>query len=900
LVKKHTTSKSLRALIVEDQVADAELLLYNLRKAGFDVSADVVSDPEEMRQTLSTHDHDIVFSDFNLAGWNALEGLEIFKASCKNIPFIVVSGTIGDVQAVECIRNGATDYVLKDNMMPRLGIAIERSLSNFAVLHDKKRTESALQASKEALLSAENRFEKIFQLSPDATAITALETARFFDVNEAYVKLSGYARTELIGRTAIEIGLWSSNEVRNAVIKRLKRDGRIRHEEFEFRVKDGRLRSGLYSAELVHFGGESYVLAVIRDITERRAIEERLRLSSKILNAIGNLVLVANDKGEIIYASPSVKQILGYTPAEVLGDNWWRLTCSEVEAKQLKEKEIRVARGDVEVGELPADRLVPHKDGSLRCLLWQHSKSDSLVITVGQDITELKQIELALRVSQDRYRLLFDSNPQPMWVYDLETLRYRDVNEAAIEQYGYSRTEFLRMSIRDIRPPEEIPRLLSEVERVKKSDSHDTRDVWKHRTKTGTLIDVEIAAHKIILDGRNSVLILAKDVTEQHRLQIQLQQSQKMEAVGQLAGGISHDFNNLLGIIMGQAELLIDKLEDPASRRRAESIVKAADRGASLTSQLLAFSRKQTLNPTPIALNELVRESARLLGRTLGEDIKLETVLEEGLWATKIDPGQIQDVILNLAINARDAMPKGGKLTIKTFNVPSEDVNLKGVEGAPGDYVCLAVADNGQGMTEEVRARVFEPFFTTKAEGKGTGLGLAMVYGIVKQSGGQIWVYSEIGKGTAFKLYFPRTMSAVKSAEPRLTATSGGTETVLIVEDQDGFREVMADVLKENGYTVIEAINGKDALSKIEQHKGTVDMVVSDVIMPEMSGADLATELKGILPGVKMLFVSGYTGDAMYRQGGFTETAEFLQKPFTPSALARRVRSVLDKKNGRS
>jgi PAS domain S-box-containing protein len=899
-MKEQARSRSIHALVVEDQPADAELLLYNIRKAGFDLTADVVAAPEELRRHLLEGQYDVVFSDFNLRDWTAFEALEIFKASQQSIPFIVVSGTIGDVQAVECIKRGATDYVLKHDMAPRLVIAIERALSDFAAARVKNETESALRASKVALIGAEDRFEKIFQLSPDATAITVLATGMFVDVNEAYVRLSGYARAELIGKTAVEVGLWPTVEMRNKVIDKLKRDNRVRHEEVEFRIKDGRLRLTLYSAELIRFGNEAYVLAVIRDITDRRAIESKLRLSSKILNAIANLVLVADGLGNIVYASPSVKTVLGYEPKDVLDNQWWELVSADGKTKPAKDTIVGIAQGNLTLEAMPLDQLITHRDGSLRCILWQHSQSDDLTIMVGQDITALKETEQALRISQDRYRLLFDSNPQPMYVYDSETLEFLDVNESAIKKYGYPRQDFLSATIRQIEPLEHGPQLLASPESSKSGAIQDGPHIRKQQTRSGELMEMEIAAHDIMLSGKQAVLVLAKDVTEERRLERRLQQSQKMEAIGQLAGGIAHDFNNLLGIIMGQAELLTTKLTKPALRSRAESIVKAADRGASLTNQLLAFGRKQVFTTMALDLNALVRESVKLLERTLGEDIALKCNLDNALWPTDLDPGQIQELILNLAINSRDAMPNGGRLTIATFNITSDDMHLHGVEGESGDFVCMTVADNGIGMTEEVRIRIFEPFFTTKPAGKGTGLGLAMVYGIVKQSGGQIWVYSEVGQGTVFKLYFPRSASAVKVEETRLTPVAYGTETVLVVEDQEGFREVMVDVLKDYGYTVVEASNGKDALAKIANYKERIHLVISDVIMPEMSGAQLAAELQRLLPGTKVLFVSGYTGDAMYRQGGFTEDAEFLQKPFAPSALARKVRAILDKSSNRS
>ena len=288
-------------------------------------------------------------------------------------------------------------------------------------------------------------------------------------------------------------------------------------------------------------------------------------------------------------------------------------------------------------------------------------------------------------------------------------------------------------------------------------------------------------------------------------------------------------------------------------------------------------------------------ETTSLLGRTIGEHIKLDTKLHKDLWATKVDPGQVHEAILNLAINARDAMPNGGNLMFETSNVAEEVMRIGEAEAPPGDYVCLAISDNGVGMTEEIRGRIFEPFFTTKEEGKGTGLGLAMVYGIVKQSGGQIEVISEVGKGTSFKLYFPRTASTVPATEAPFVGAPGGTETVLVVEDQESFREVMVEVLKMHGYNVLQASNGKTALEKIKEYSGAIHLVISDVVMPEMGGAELAEKMVNALPSVRTLFVSGWAGDTLQGQDAFANDFEFLHKPFTPSALSRKVRQVLDK-----
>ncbi len=391
---------------------------------------------------------------------------------------------------------------------------------------------------------------------------------------------------------------------------------------------------------------------------------------------------------------------------------------------------------------------------------------------------------------------------------------------------------------------------------------------------------------------------LSAEITERKQLEAQLLQSQKMEAVGRLAGGIAHDFNNLLTVIKGYSELLVEEVGgDGRLRRAAEEIDKAADRAALLTRQLLAFSRRQVLEPEVLDLNDVVANMDKMLRRLIGEDIDLVSVRRPGLGRVKADPGQIEQVIMNLAVNARDAMPQGGKLTLETANVELDEVYARNhVAITPGSYVMLAVSDTGCGMDAETQARIFEPFFTTKELGKGTGLGLATVYGIVKQSGGYIWVYSEPGQGTTFKVYLPRLEEAVETAQPEreIVRPARGSETVLLVEDEENVRQLVRQTLEKNGYTVLEARAGAEATQLSAQHPGPIHLMLTDVVMPKMSGRELAERLALLRPGIKVLYMSGYTDNAIVHHGVLDPGTAFLQKPFTAADLGQKVREVLD------
>ena len=397
----------------------------------------------------------------------------------------------------------------------------------------------------------------------------------------------------------------------------------------------------------------------------------------------------------------------------------------------------------------------------------------------------------------------------------------------------------------------------------------------------------------------NARLQRDRQIKEHKKLEEQLHQTQKMEAIGTLAGGVAHDFNNLLTAIIGHSEIMLRKVDKESSLRGSiEEIKKASDRAASLTNQLLAFSRKQMIQPVVLNINRSLAEMDKMLRRLIGEDIDLATILEPKNWKVKFDPGQMDQVIMNLAVNAKDAMPKGGKLTIETANVDLDEAyaHQHGVKLKPGPFVVLAVSDTGMGIDEETQSHIFEPFFTTKEQGKGTGLGLSTVYGIVKQSGGFIWVYSELGQGTSFKIYLPKseekeTFLAEAQIQPQ---NFEGSETILLAEDEDSARKLIRSALQEYGYWILEAQDGKEALQLSEHHQGPIHLLLTDVVMPGMSGRELAEHLQPLQPKMKVLYMSGYTDNAIIHHGVLDSGTPFIQKPFTPKVLASKVRKVLD------
>ena len=502
--------------------------------------------------------------------------------------------------------------------------------------------------------------------------------------------------------------------------------------------------------------------------------------------------------------------------------------------------------------------------------------------------------EAALRASHASFRQLFANNPLPMWVYHAETLRFLEVNDAAIAHYGYTRDEFLAMSIEDIRPAEDVPRLRESIAVERQALQQTTG--WRHKLKSGQVIDVEVASHALTHGGQPAVLVVALDVTERKRLEKQILQSQKMDAIGQLTGGIAHDFNNVLTGILGYCELLRDALprEDPR-QADVQEIEKGARSAAGLTARLLAFSRKQIVSPRVLDMNAVVSDLGRMLERVLGEDIALALQLAPDLGHIKADPVQVEQVIMNLAVNARDAMPTGGNLTIETANVVLDQSFARThFDTPPGPYVMLAVSDTGKGMAADVQAHVFEPFFTTKEVGKGTGLGLSTVYGIVKQSGGSIWIYSEPGQGATFKVYFPRVDEALTTTRERPRAVAvDRPATILVAEDSPALGALVRRILERRKYTVLSADSAAEARRLAAAHRGNIDLLLSDVVMPEVSGPVLASELRALHPEMRILHMSGYTEDAVIRHGIIEGTTAFIQKPFTPEGLLEKIREVL-------
>jgi len=894
------------------------------------------------------------------------------------------------------------------------------------------------------LRASETRYRRLFESSRDGILILDARSRKIIDANPYMEQLLDYSRADFLGKELWEIGLLKDEKANADAFRQLQEKGYIRYEGLPLETKSGKRREVEFVSNVYEEAGRQVVQCNIRDISERKRTEtETVRLKAELDAEKARLQHIFDNSPAFIVAlrgpdftfemvNPAYYRLVGRR--QLIGIRA-RDALPELMNQGFSELINRVYKtGEPYVGnEIPVRLQSPDDEERAQRYvnfvytpLRESDGSISGVLSYGVDVTEQVLSRIKIEESEERYRFLFKHNPLPMWIFDLNTLAFLSVNDAAIEHYGYSEEEFLSMTLADIRPSEDIPALMEVTKET--FSGINKAGVFRHRKRDGTIIYAEIISTQLKFNGTDAELVLANDVTERHtaeealrqaeadyrslvesspaivylaeptppfapiyvspniekfgytteewhnrpdlwlsliheddrqqvletteaamrqgldtdikyrivardgsvhwlhdkgrfvsdnqgkrvrwqgvilditetkELEEQLRLSQKLESVGRLAGGIAHDFNNMLTVINGYSDLTLRKLDaDSPLRINIEEIKKAGERSALLTHQLLAFSRQQVLQPVVLDLNEVVTDTIKLLQRLIGEDVELVTALKPEAGRVSVDPGQLSQILMNLAVNARDAMPHGGKLTIETANVFIEpDYARQKVDVKPGAYVLLAVCDTGGGMNDEIRQHIFEPFFTTKEIGKGTGLGLSTVYGIVKQSNGNIEIESEQGVGTTFRVFLPRVAEQTETARSKEDASTEslfGTETILLVEDEEIVRKLSRKMLESCGYTVVEARDGLEAFGICEGGDCKFDLLLTDVVMPQMGGRELAEKLAERLPEMQILFTSGYTDDEVVRHGVIETNTNFIQKPFTFDALARKVRQLLD------
>jgi two-component system, cell cycle sensor histidine kinase and response regulator CckA len=759
----------------------------------------------------------------------------------------------------------------------------------------------------ESLRASELRFRQMAENIHDVFFLQNLECSQIYYVSPAYEQIWGRTCESLYANPASWADSIHPDDLNIAFTK--LRESRNTGFDYEYRIvrPDGGVRwIHVRGFPILDDAGNPYRTAgVASDITQRKQASDELRESERRFSAMfGNVELVSlmlDREARITYCNDYLLQLTGWRREEVIGRDWFELFIPHGRDNL---KEVFSAL----LADLPSashhENEILTRSGGLRLIQWNNTVLRSAAgevigtASIGEDVTHRKEAEAALRESEERFRATFEQAAAGMGYTTLEG-RYVRVNQRFCDIVGYTRDELLARTFQDITHPDDLERDLLAQRQLLAGELQTLAREKRYLHKDGSVVWIDLTVSMLREPSGEPKYLIAvvQDITARKQLEQELFHAQRMEGVGQLAGGIAHDFNNLLTVISGRSHLALEKLQpaDPL-RRDLDLIQKTAKRAAALTRQLLAFSRKQVLQPRVVDPNDMVDNSTNLLKRLIGENIELVFVPAPAIGRVRVDPGQLEQVIINLAVNARDAMPGGGRLTIETSNITLDaGYAARHVGVTSGPYVMLAVSDGGVGMDAPTRARIFEPFFTTKGPGKGTGLGLATVYGIVKQSSGHIRVYSEPGVGTVFKIYLPRTDAAPEAEPSGDTTLPRGTETILLVEDEAEVRALAREVLEGLGYTLLEATNAAEAVLIAERHVGLINLLLTDVVMPRMSGRALAEAVTAVRPETTVLFMSGYTDDAIVRHGVLEAGVQLLEKPFTLQTLAVKVRAVLDR-----
>ncbi|MFN8654000.1 MAG: PAS domain S-box protein [Gemmatimonadales bacterium] len=761
------------------------------------------------------------------------------------------------------------------------------------------------KALEEALRASEERFSLAFEASPSGTLLIRTADRRVLEVNRAFEEMIGLSRSTLIGRTTGEMFHIIDEETQVRLWGVLAREGRVAQADCPFMRADGQHRQATLWAELIQMDGDELVSVVFLDVTDRRQAEQALRESRERLrlfieHAPASLAMLDRD---MRYLNVSRRWLADYNLGHI--DLTGRSHYEVFPEVPDRWREIHQRALAGEIIREDADEFV-RADGTVQVLRWEvrpWRNPDGRVggiLIFSEDITASLKAQADLGESEARFRQLAESIHEVFWLTDTAKNQVIYISPGYQQIWGRP-PETLYQDPKDWLEaihPEDREQVLHAATTKQALGTYD--EEYRVVRPDGTVRWVRDRAFPVrdVTGHITRIAGVAEDITARRQLESQVRQTQKMESVGLLAGGVAHDFNNWLTVISGSTELLVMETpeQDSEHHQLLQEIQHAAERATALTRQLLAFSRREVVEPRILDLNSVILDTEKMLRRLLGEDIQLETSLASALGMVRVDPGQWTQVLMNLAVNARDAMPTGGRLLMETRSaVLTEGARAEALGLKPGEYVVLTIADSGCGMSPEVRARIFEPFFTTKGIGKGTGLGLAVVHGIVTQSAGSIVVTSEPGRGTSFTIHVPVTGGTSRSAG--VTTAAGmlrGSETVLLVEDEESIRRVAVQGLRAHGYHVLHAGDGHEALHVLEQLGAKLDVLVTDVVMPRMSGRELAEAVLRTHPEARVLYTSGYTDDAVVRHGIMQSEVAFLSKPYTPSVLLRKLREVLD------
>ena len=903
-----------RILHLEDRPEDAELVARALEKEEREYRIDHVTTREEFLARLEKEEADLVLLDYTVPGFDGLRALRASLEAMPETPVVMVTGSIDEETAVACLKAGASDYVLKDHLA-RLPSAVDLALAAARERAEKK-------AAQEALKESENRIRSLVETANDVI-LTLDEEGTVVFCNSAVRAAFGYEPDEVLGAPAFRLvpsRFW--NEVRELFSQRMSDpDGPEfkRYRLLTLRRRDGSEFPVEMSASYEHTDDGILLNLILRDVSERHAarhaLEELSREHELLLTSVAEGIVGLGPEGKITFANPAALDLLSAAAREVLGRDFHDLVhgsrgagslcsgeccpflaCMKARAEKRGESEFR----EMEGGTFPV---------AFSCTPLDETGEREGTVIFFQDITERREAEEALHRSEERHRSLFDSIRDAILVADTDR-KIIGCNPAFEDLFGYEVEEIQGRETSCVYDePDEFRAMGEELSR----NLEDPNFLFtvNYRKKSGDVFPGETNVfHFENAEGELEGFIgLIRDVTERRNLEAQLRQAQKMEAVGQLTGGIAHDFNNELSVIQLNTELLRGalELEQTPDLADLEAVENATKRAARITRQLLGFSRRAELKLEDTDLATLVRDLRKLFQRIVTERIRLVMECQEDVPSVLVDPGSIEQVLMNVVNNARDAMPEGGRLSISVKEVElGEDYVAGHPYAEPGRYVRIAAEDTGTGMEPEVREKVFEPFFTTKPSESGTGLGLSMAYGLVKQQGGHLDIRSERGKGTTVAIFLPVLEAPVRK-EPEVgrgvedgKREEGGAETILVVEDEEPVLATARRALQRKGYAVLTARDGKAGLDLFREHAGDIDLVLTDLIMPEMGGSELIQAIREEHPEVKVILSSGYSGEASRERRRTSRATDvpFLRKPWSLADLLSQVRKVLDDDDG--
>ena len=769
-----------------------------------------------------------------------------------------------------------------------------------------QKSQAAQEQAIAALKNREQRYKKIFENLQDVYYEASLD-GTLLEVSPSIKYFSLYKREELIGKSLYD--LYADGKQRDRFIELLLEKGTVNDYELDLCDKDGALRSIAVSTFLAkdNNGVPEKIIGSARDVLARKQAQDSLlqvkEWTEAILQTIQSGVFVIDAKSHhIIDVNRAAETMIGASRDEIIGNICHKFVCPQAEGEcPISDLGQKVNNAETVLFKKNGDQIPILKTVNASTIMGKECLIESFI-----DISARKKAEASEQAHRERFKTFFSSVQDAIFVHPLQKEGFApfiEVNDIACERYGYTREEFLKLTAQDITKRTDAEKHAAADHRKKLLDEKRLFIETVHIKKSGETFPVEINSNIVEQYGKPVILAVVRDISvrkrveaEKSRIEAQYRQSQKVEAIGRLAGGVAHDLNNILSPIIGFGELLINDL-NPGDKRResVNQIVRAGYRARDLVRQLLAFGRKQTLEYKTTDLNKIIEGFESLLRRTIHEDIELQLIPKPIIPSIRADIGQIEQVIMNLSVNAQDAMPQGGKLTLMTDVVEIKEQDAANKPGTKaGSYVVLSVSDTGCGMDKKTQWQIFEPFFSTKGV-HGTGLGLSTVYGIVKQHGGNIWVDSEQGKGSTFRIYLPVSQEIVseKLFNDRVSGNYKGTETILLVEDSEQVRTLTQAILTRQGYTTLAADNGTEALNILSDHHDRVDLILTDVVMPEMSGKELFAIVSKKYPGIKVLYMSGYTDDVIAHHGVLENRVQFIQKPFSVESLSTKIRKVL-------